>query len=350
MRAIRIINMVKAVSLAATFPAAIGCAPAHFDTSSGAAMSESKPPAIADTKATESFVQGNSGNQLDILIVNDNSMSMDPEQRKLASSFGSFVSSISDIDYHIGMTTTDLESPRFNQGGRLLTWSGTTTTVLTPATLNPSQVFMNSVLRQETLDCDGSILNCPASNEQPLLATIMAISQRSTANVGFFRDAAPLIVVILSDEDEQSTGGPAATSSAAVLNAVTAAFGAQKTLVFFGIVVQQGDTSCLAAQKAQEGGTATSSYGTRATELAAATGGKTISICENDFSSPLADMSRAMRKLVTSYKLKKAPKGGVAKVTFTPASVSIGYKLDGMKLVLDAPPPIGTKIDVTYDQ
>lgn len=325
------------------------CAPTQFGSTPAVPNSSTQiidPPPVTVKKLNESFLQGNSGNQLDILIVNDNSISMDPEQRKLGARFSSFVSSIADIDYHIGMTTTDLDSPNFNQGGRLLTWTGTTETVLTPNTPNASQVFLNSVIRQETLNCDGTVANCPSGNEQPLLATIAAVGQRFTANAGFFRDKAPLIVVVLSDEDELSTASSSATSSAEVMNAVTASFGVTKTFVFFGIVVKPGDASCLAAQKAQDNGTA--SFGTRAAELAMATGGKTISICENDFAKPLAGLSRSMRKLVTTFALKKAPKHGKLSVQLTPKK-DIAYTVEGNKLVFDAPPPIGTRIDVSYD-
>src|SRR3990167_2716259 len=100
-----------------------GCSPAQFNSTPSDSFVAKAPPGV--DKTSESFVQGDGGNQLDVLIVNDNSMSMGDEQAKLAARFGSFIGAISDIDYHIGMTTTDLESPRFNQGGRLLSWTGT---------------------------------------------------------------------------------------------------------------------------------------------------------------------------------------------------------------------------------
>lgn len=310
-------------------------------------------PVVASKAVAESFVQGNAGNQIDILIINDNSMSMYPLQAKLASRFGSLISSISDMDYHIGMTTTDLDSPNFNQGGRLLTWAGTTTTVLTPSIPNPAAVFASSVVRQETINCDGTIDKCPSGNEQPLLATMAAMTQKDSANAGFFRDKTPFVLVILSNEDEQSTAPPGSTTVQNVLDTFNSTFGTSKQFVAFSIVVKPGDDQCLKDQRAAAGNVPDpwdySAFGTRAFELSQRTGGQAISICAADYSQPLADASLAMRRLVTSYPLKMAPKNGQVQVTFTP-DAKIGYHVEGQKLILDSAPPHGTKIDVVYEQ
>lgn len=306
-------------------------------------------PAVLKT-VNEDFTQGNAGNQIDILVVNDNSASMYELQSKLAARFGNLISSISDMDYQIGMTTTDLDSTNYNQGGRLMTWSGTSSTILTPATPNAAAVFSNSVMRPETLNCDLWSGNCPSGNEQPLLATIAAIAQKNTANAGFFRDNTPLVVVILSNEDEKSDLASGATTVQNVLDTVQTAFGGSKRFVTFSIIVKPGDAKCLNEQRAQAGGDPRySAYGTRAFELAFDTGGQSISICSADYSQPLADMSLSMRRLITTYNLKTTPKNGKVKVTFTP-HVKIGYTVEGRKLILDKAPPRGTKIAVEYEE
>lgn len=332
-----------------------GCTEAQFESTGDLAATGVTPTPGATPQATptpekivETFTQSNAGNQIDILIVNDNSVSMGAEQLKLSQRFSSFIGSIADIDYHIGMTTTDLESPLYNQGGRLLTWEGTGSTVLTSTTPNAAQAFANTVQRKETNDCDGTLANCPASNEQPLLATIRAVEQRDTANAGFFRPDAPLIVVVLSDEDEMSSNPAGATTPDAVYQAVVSAFGVRKTLLFFGFIVRPDDAACLADQKAQAGGAGTSYYGTRISEMIHATGGNDVSICENDYSQPLVEMSYAMRRTVTTYFLKNAPTSGI-EVIFTP-QVGIGYRIEGNRLLLEAPPPVGTRIEVKYTQ
>lgn len=341
----RVLNFTMCASL-------LGCSQTHFEAIPvGPSAIVTAPIPVPDnpanpSKASETFIQSDAGNQIDILIVNDNSISMDEEQKKLAARFNSFVGSIADIDYRIGMTTTDLDSQNYNQGGRLLNWSGTQTPVLTPNTANASEIFAASVVRQETLNCDGTAAGCPSGNEQALKSTIAAIDQRFTANAGFFREKAPLIVVVLGDEDERSGNLANATTSSEVMNSVTGAFGLEKTFVFFGIIIKSGDTKCLEEQKLQSGGTAT--YGTRVEELALATNGQTISICENDFSRPLADLSRSMRRLITAFTLKKAPKDGKVKIKFTPHAHH-KYTVEGNKIVFDTPPAIGTKIDVDYD-
>jgi len=310
---------------------------------------------VVGKAVAESFTQGNAGNQIDILIINDNSISMAPLQAKLAARFGSLISSISDMDYHVGMTTTDLDSSQHNQGGRLMTWAGTATTVLTPSIPNAAAVFSSTVVRPETVNCDpiwgGD--SCPSGNEQAMLASMAAMMQKDAANSGFFREKTPLVLVILSNEDEKSTAPSGATSAQSVLDTFNQIFGAGKQFVVFSIIVKPGDVGCLNEQRAAAGTVFNpeqySAYGTRAYELAQRTGGQAISICASDYSQPLAEASLSMRRLVTSYSLKAAPKSGNIKVTFVPKA-SIGYHVEGQRLILDSAPPFGTKISVEYEE
>ena len=92
-------------------------------------------------------------------------------------------------------------------------------------------------------------------------------------------------MVYLSDEDEQSTAPSTATTAGDVLAAINSVWPTGKKVSTYGIIIQPGDTDCLNAQRAQFGGNGY--FGTRAQELADATRGMTVSICESDYSSTL---------------------------------------------------------------
>lgn len=336
------LSVMMAVGLAANLQ---GCSPARFETVMG---SQSNGSSNSLGKIVELFDQAQGANKVDILIVNDNSASMGDEQSKLGQRFGNFISEISDIDYQIGMTTTDIDSVNFNLDGRIIPWvNGGGARILTPASPNQSTSFQQTIVRPETADCLNSG-NCPSGNEQALGAMIRAISHRNGSNAGFFRDNTPLAIFVLSDEDEMSTGN-SGTSAAQVVAAFEAAFGSSKRLAVYGIIVQPGDLACRDEQRGQPGAQGAGYYGTRVNELANLTGGKTMSICAPDYSQSLSEISQEFRSLVTTFELSQVPQAASVEVIFSPAPAQpIGFTLSGRQLKLDRAAPLGTKIEVRY--
>jgi hypothetical protein len=297
---------------------------------------------------TDTFTQDDSANKVDILIIDDNSYSMEVEQKKMAERFPSFISALGDLDYQIAVTTTDIDSvnSKTNLGGRVVDWTGATSKLLTPLTPKASDVFKNTIKRSETIGC-ANRGDCPSGNEQPLQATILAMRQRMTDNSGIFRDNVDLALIILSDEDEMSNGPSNATKPQDVVDAFKTEFGETKRLRAFGIVIKSGDEKCLKEQVAQTSGGNGGYYGTHVETLAAMTGGVVNSICDSDYSKSLAEISRSVRKLVGTFELSNAPKSVQVKLTPAPP-IPILYKLEGKNLIFSTPPPAGTKIDVSY--
>ncbi len=297
--------------------------------------------------ATENFVQESTANKVDILIVNDNSASMDPEQRKMGERFNSFVSELRGIDYRIAMTTTDVESAKWNQGGRILPWIGTASRVLTPSTPRAEQIFRETVPRPETIDCQ-SRNDCPSGNEQPLRAIELAMDQASTANKAFFRPGVDFVSVILSDEDEMSDGTSSqATSAPHVVKHFESVFGATKRFAVHSLVIMPGDAKCRAEQNSQTAAVKSAAYGVRAAALSSLTGGTVNSICDTDYAKDLAAISKEVRKLVSSFELHAAPKDDSVEVTFDPVFKST-WSIEGSRIIFDPAPPAGTKIEVKY--
>jgi hypothetical protein len=130
----------------------------------------------------------------DILLTIDNSGSMSEEQASLAANFSAFIKyAISaSVDYHIGVTTTDMTK----EGGRLL-GDASNPKVLTPTTPDVETKFKSKV----NVGTSGSATEMGFA---PSLAALTA-PLVTTDNVGFIRDDANLAVVVITDELEQST-------------------------------------------------------------------------------------------------------------------------------------------------
>lgn len=316
------------------------------NSASGVPGSEVKPAIF------ESFEQNEAANKVDILIVNDNSASMDDEQKKMSIRFANFVSALKGIDYRIAMTTTDIDSARWGQHGRVLPWSSDKKElILSPSTSNASAKFKQTVQRSETIGCmsvdDGYY--CPSSDEQPLKAITLAIDERAGANKDLFRDKVDFVAVVLSDEDELSTAPANATRAEDVIAHFEKAFKGSKRLAVHGIVVKPGDTACLKAQASQGKG-AKSAYATRVSDLAKLTNGSLNSICDSDYSKSLSSISSQVRKLVSSFDLEHAPKAGTVKVNLIPApSEALTWTVEGSRLIFNTPPAAGTRIEVSYE-
>jgi hypothetical protein len=344
-------NKIRALSAVGLLVLVIaGCAPAKWKELPSALpnVGSGAPVQAPSTQAgVESFVQDTTANKVDILIVNDNSASMDPEQRKMSERFTSFVSELRGIDYRIAMTTTDLESANWNQGGRILPWNGTASRVLTPKTPRAEQIFRDTVARPETIDCQKRN-DCPSGNEQPLKAIELAVDQATTANKVFFRAGVDFVVVILSDEDEMSDGtSPKATSADDVVKHVGASLGTTKRFAVHSLVIVPGDAKCKAEQAAQTTSVNAAFYGTHAAALSSLTGGTVNSICDTDYARDLQAISKEVRNLVSSFELHKTPKEDSVTVTFDPL-FKTKWLIEGQKIIFDPAPPAGTKIEVKY--
>ena len=294
---------------------------------------------------TETFIADTTEGKVDILFVDDNSASMEFEQRALGQRFPSFVQELQGLDWQAGITTTDCGRGKWGICGSLLEMTGTTTRILTPMVTGYETLFRNTIERPETVDCLARG-ECPSGLEEALKASIGAIDKRATDNVGFFRDDAALAIVVLTDEDEQSTGPQTATKPQAVIDKVTQAWGANKKFKSYAITILTGDAQCLKTQQDQQGGIG--AYGTFAIELARLTGGQSVSICAPDYSVTLKQIGEDLRKVTNAVTLSRVPVSGTVEVVFTPAQ-NITWTVRGSSILFNRPVPAGTRIDVTFE-
>ena len=88
-------------------------------------------PLVPANLVVESFSHSGA-RPVDILFVVDNSTSMEEEQRKMSERFTTFISDLQDVEYQIGITTTDLSSTNFNQDGAIVEFEGSSIKIITP--------------------------------------------------------------------------------------------------------------------------------------------------------------------------------------------------------------------------
>ncbi len=294
---------------------------------------------------SETFISDASFGKIDILFIDDNSASMDPNQASLGTKFSGFASELLNIDWQIGITTTDCSTGPYGICGSLLPMTGTGNKILTPSVANYQTVFNNSIQRPETVGC----LNtgtCPSGNSEPLLSATTAMNKYNTDNNGFFRSNSDLAIVILSDADERQTGGATyANRPTELVNAFNNIWPSGKKLKVYSIIVQPNDATCLATMKAGSNGF--SFYGALVDQTVNLTSGISTSICAPDYSVTLKSIGESVRTLTNSVALAHTPIGGSVTVTFMP-NQSITYKVIGNRVVFDSPPSVGTEIKVDY--
>ncbi len=221
-------------------------------------------PTVFPTTLTDVYIQ-EPLRMVDVLLVIDNSGSMEEEQARLSRNFEAFIQAFVDakVNYHVGVITTDLRNQE--QAGRLVG----DVRYITPETPDAAEVFASNV----QVGTNGSGL------EMGLEAAGLALSEPlvSTYNAGFLRDGASLSIVVFSDEDDMSPG-----SVNDYLNFFASLKGDRAyrdhTLMNVSAVVGDVPFGCEAPD-----GTGEAGAGTRYYYAAQATAGVTASICAGDF-------------------------------------------------------------------
>ena len=282
---------------------------------------------------------------LDILIIADDSSSMDKENAELATRMGGFMAAldVSSIDWQMCITTTDLHY--FN--GKSVVWSGTSTKILTPSTPNRAQIFGQTI---SDLTWRASTEDDPRSDEQGIYSLNMSI--RQTGSESCHRPSADLGVILISDEDERSVGGiydlsslqfqpmEALNQPTSVIPSLSGLF-PNKKLIFNAIVVKDHD--CEVIQDAQ--GTPSFS-GLSYMRLAQETGGEVGSICDTNYTTALTKFLTAIKRKMTTTRLICSPVDGV-NVTYSPSTTPV-HEIQGNQVVFSAFPPNGTKVTFEY--
>ncbi|MEE2903568.1 MAG: choice-of-anchor D domain-containing protein [Myxococcota bacterium] len=208
--------------------------------------------------------------EVDVLFVIDDSCSMIEEQTSLVANFDSFISTanIRNVDFHIGVTTTD----PFAVSGRLVG------PVVTRATPQYSRAF--------SLQASRGVMG--SGLETPLEAMFRAIEQAKSGqafNRDLLRDDVTFVSVFVTDEDDQS---PA--SELFYLSYLRRQFGEN----FLALGIAGEEMGCL-----------TASPSLKLNNFLDLSGGNSASICSEDWSTALDTLGNAAFGLRKTFRLNQ---------------------------------------------
>lgn len=318
---------------------------------------------------------------VDILIVNDNSGSMYPEQQKMADRFPNFLSSISHLFYQIAMVTTDITSAESGpnsaangngafRDGKLLPFSANEY-ILTPATTGLVSKFQNTIRRNETLNCGGTggfeSTSCPSGDERGIYALNLALQRNEKS---FFRPGAHLAVIILSDEDERSNGGAYGTRPLESLDLPETFLQnmrdtySTKTVSVHSVVIRPGDTACLNSQVHYTAGSpfplrgfegkiyaelsAPNAYNPDLLSFTNFTGGVLGSICASDYGAQLGDIGSYVSSEARRNEIQLVCRPNANDVSVVASNgAQLSYTIDSNNRMIFTNLPIGITVNVS---
>ena len=223
--------------------------------------------------------------KVDILLVIDNSSSMEPHQEELGQHFQAFLTYFveADVNYHIAAVTTDSFA---EDAGEIRG------PIINASTEDAAEVFAEIV----AVGIDGS------SREMGLEAARLALTEPtlSGANAGFLRDEAALSLIFVSDE-EDSSWDPVAD----YINAYRQVKGQRDREMFNASAMTAVDLDACA-----EAEITIATPGSRYVDVAQQTGGVSGDLCAVDFESVVVDLSLNSSRLWDVFWLSTNPDAG----------------------------------------
>ena len=269
---------------------------------------------VYETIAIDSFEQdGMMGS--DILFVIDNSGSMCGNQTQLANNFDTFINilSASGYDYQIAFITTD--DSRFVGD------------IITPLTPDPVGEAASQI---SGIGCHGS------AHEKGMDMSMAATGISGDAGPGsdFLRDDTKLVVIYLSDEDDFSTTSP--TTMATRLNSLKSS----ADFVVAHAVAGDVPAGCTSNGGAQAG----RDYH----DLVNMTGGTFLSICAEDWGTPMEELARESLAVTAFYLTGRPIESTISAEVDGVISTDWSYDVGLNAVIFSVIPPDGATIDITY--
>lgn len=276
-----------------------------------------------------------SNNKVDILIVDDNSPSMDYEQSNMAKRMSTFLNQLNGLNWRVALTTTDPTSQKWGDG------------LLLPMKGLNNQYFITSDMNADTAQkVLGDTIQRPeqgSPSEQGIFATYRAIERsldaKDSANKQFFRNDANLAVVVISDEDESATKPKNIPEN--LIDMVKSTW-SWKKFVWHSIITVPGDKNCL--------NTNGYTYGSTYQKMSLLTGAGTVggaiigSVCEADYGSQLKGIANSVQDMQKIIQLQCAPlgtPGSNVSITLNGNNFTEVYENQGNKLVFKNALPAG---------
>ena len=310
--------------------------------------------AVPPNTVTDKFDQ--STPKVDMLIVIDNSGSMDDEQKALAANLDRLWNRIAlaNADFHIAVTSTGMTpytagwaqcpgGANGGEGGRFFPVDGSRPRVLTPTTPDVKQALFDNT-KVGLCHWDERFFDpVLAALTPPLVSSTKAPGTPWPAdgNAGFLRDDARLALLAVSDADDDNdvVNPPPVSEMVGKLSQVKK--GALDLISFAGIV---GLRMCNNVEQ----------VGTRYMEIARQMNGKLYDICDlNNFGVMLDDALGTLLLPLTSFPLSAVPRdpAAIAVTVDGAATTNFRYDVGTNRIVFpqSAVPPPGSQITATFD-
>lgn len=292
------------------------------------------PTPAGDYEATFKFKP--SAKKADIILVIDNSKSMQPDSQHLASRLSGFVSYLSSlqIDWQMCITTTDIEK----SSDRAIKWTGANSYTVNASTPNLSAVFADSVNARFNPGGTG--------DERGIASLNKHIDSQGTH--GCYRAGAVTSTIVLSDENERTDGTnlqdiDKPSVYIEKLSQLQISLGYHANLLSNSIIIKSGDTSCFNSQNADF----PAYYGKSYELLSSLTQGNVGSICAPDYTDQLNDISARIDSATLSLLLKCVPvSSSVQVVSVVPSSAAYTWQVKDNRIFITS--SSSTEFDVKF--
>jgi len=294
--------------------------------------------------------------KVDMLIVIDNSGSMDDEQKALAANLDHLWNRIAlaNADFHIAVTSTGMTpytggwtqcpgGASGGEGGRFFPVDNSRPRILTPTTPNVKQVLFDNT-KVGLCHWDERFLDpVLAALTPPLVSSTKAPGTPwpNDGNAGFLRDDARLALLAVSDADDDNdvVNPPPVSEMVGRLSQVKK--GALDLISFAGIV---GLHRCNNVEQ----------VGNRYMEIARQMNGKLYDICDlNNFGTMLDDALGTLLLPLTSFPLSAHPRDPAQMAVTVNGAATTNFRYDpaSNRVVFphDAVPAPGSHISATYE-
>lgn len=294
-------------------------------------------------------------NKVDILIIDDNSGSMNSYQSSLASRFSSFLTKIQGLHWQLGITTTDVNSPTSlgYSDGQLIHFD--TSHAILNDSMSASSVqslFNQAIVRPESSDSTTyKYTQCEQGIKGTYRALERALTPQSAAdadNKALIRPDASLAVIIVSNSNESTnvtdsrscSNAPEMRNSPENLQKMVAANFPGKAFSFHSIIVKSGDSTCL-------GKNGNEFYGAAYQTLSGLTNGVVSSICTTDYGAQLGDIGLQVSNIAKQITLDCDPVGSVVVLDNAQQIPATDYIVSGRSISFANPLTAGT-VTVNY--
>lgn len=287
-------------------------------------------------------------NKLDIVLIIDNSGSMEKDRKKLAEKLEGFVADLeaSGLNWQMCHTTTQVVSGFSKLLDKdALEWaaSGRPKVLNTNTSSNIDTVFRDSMNAiKDGTGFDGS------GNEQGIRSLYTFIQNRR--NAPCFRSEAALTSIVLSDEDEASLGRSNLegldfkSEPRNLMDMIRDTFGAELPYTHHSIVIRSNDPVCWKSQD-QEASNIDARYGKVYEELSNSTGGIIGDICADSYASQLSGIKDRIDYTLDAISLACDPVPGSLVVN---GKNSSEYKVIGNKVIFNPSLAEGTVVTGSY--